>query len=279
MEHNRGGDPFLPSALRLPVPPRDASVPNIPMPNPSIDPVPLDPAMLAKLRALGGQTLLDRIIEAFLADTPGRVAAAEAGIAEGSAEAVGRAGHSLISSAGQLGATRLSERSRELESLARQGMSPALAAATAAWRLEYDAACQALRQTRAGGTGRRRLAVVEDNPDNRLLLGALLGDRYDITEYSDGPAALAGLPGLGADLVLLDISLPVMDGPEVLRRLRAAPALAGVPVIALTAHAMAGDRERFLAAGFDGYIAKPIVDETLLYDTIARLLSERGATG
>ncbi len=116
------------------------------------------------------------------------------------------------------------------------------------------------------------LAVVEDNPDNRLLLSALLEDSYELDEYIDGPAALAGIPTRPPALVLLDISLPGMEGPEVLRRLRADPALAPIPVIALTAHAMSGDRERYLALGFNGYITKPIVDESLLFGAIRELL-------
>ena len=118
----------------------------------------------------------------------------------------------------------------------------------------------------------RRIAVVEDNPDNRLLLQALLVDLYRIDEYEDGPAALIGMALTPPDLVLLDISLPEMDGPEVLRRLRAHPALRRLPVIALTAHAMTGDREKFLAMGFDGYVTKPILDEELLFATIRTLL-------
>jgi CheY-like chemotaxis protein len=121
-------------------------------------------------------------------------------------------------------------------------------------------------------SGRRRIAVVEDNADNRLLLNALLADQYDVVEFADGGEALAGLPGAGADLVLLDISLPGLDGPAVLARLRQDPALSRLPVVALTAHAMAGDRERYLALGFDDYVTKPIVDEGLLYGAIARLL-------
>lgn len=120
---------------------------------------------------------------------------------------------------------------------------------------------------------RHRLAVVEDNPDNRLLLQALLADQYDIDEYEDGPSALARLAGARPALVLLDISLPGMDGSEVLRRIRATPGLDALPVIALTAHAMSGDRDRFLAEGFNGYVTKPIVDEELLYAAIRELLS------
>lgn len=118
-----------------------------------------------------------------------------------------------------------------------------------------------------------RLALVEDNPDNRLLVHALLEDAYELTDYETGAAALAGIPYQRPDLVLLDVSLPEMDGTEVLRRLRTDPALAGLPVVALTAHAMAGDREKYLALGFDDYVTKPLVDEQALLDAIARHLN------
>ena len=117
-----------------------------------------------------------------------------------------------------------------------------------------------------------RIAIVEDNPDNRLLLQALLVDQYALDEYEDGPTALDGIPRSVPALILLDVSLPGMDGPEVLRRLRGMPGLDRIPVIALTAHAMTGDRERLLAQGFDDYIAKPILDEELLYTAIRTLL-------
>jgi CheY-like chemotaxis protein len=122
---------------------------------------------------------------------------------------------------------------------------------------------------------RHRLAVIEDNPDNRLLLQALLNDAYDIEEYEDGPSALAGMPAAMPALVLLDISLPGMDGSEVLRRIRGTPGLDTLPVIALTAHAMSGDRARFLGEGFNGYVTKPIVDEERLYSAIRELLTPK----
>ncbi len=124
----------------------------------------------------------------------------------------------------------------------------------------------------------KRIAVVEDNPDNRLLVRVILEPLYEVTEYEAGFLALEGLPKDKPDLVLLDVSLPEMDGTEVLRRLRANEQLRGLPVIALTAHAMAGDREKFLLAGFDDYVTKPIVDETLLLDAIAKLLSKSPAS-
>jgi CheY-like chemotaxis protein len=118
----------------------------------------------------------------------------------------------------------------------------------------------------------KRIAVVEDNEDNRLLVEAILSDSYELDQYASGPEALAGIRATPPDLVLLDISLPGMDGREVLRQLRADPATAHLPVIALTAHAMTGDREALLGVGFDDYISKPILDEALLLDAIAKLI-------
>ena len=118
----------------------------------------------------------------------------------------------------------------------------------------------------------KTVALVEDNPDNRLLVRVILESLYEVTEYENGFAALEGLPKERPDLVLLDVSLPEMDGTEVLRRIRADANLRDLPVIALTAHAMAGDREKYLAAGFDEYVTKPIVDETLLLGAIKKLL-------
>ena len=110
----------------------------------------------------------------------------------------------------------------------------------------------------------KRVAVVEDNADNRLLLQAILDGLYDVVEYENGIDALNGLAAQLPDLVLLDISLPGMDGNEILARIRADEHLRRLPVIALTAHAMSGDREKYLNAGFNDYITKPIVDETIL---------------
>jgi CheY-like chemotaxis protein len=119
-----------------------------------------------------------------------------------------------------------------------------------------------------------RIAVVEDNPDNRLLAVALLEGTYTCDEYETGFDALTGMAASIPDLVLLDISLPGIDGVETLRRLRADARLARLPVIAVTAHAMAGDRERFLAAGFDDYLTKPILDEQVLFGAITRGLAK-----
>ena len=121
-----------------------------------------------------------------------------------------------------------------------------------------------------------KIAVVEDNPDNRFLVQAILEDDYEISEYETGAEAVEGIPEDLPDLILLDISLPEMDGPEVLVRIRNDERTREIPVIALTAHAMAGDREKYLAQGFDDYVTKPIVDESVLLDAIERWLEETG---
>ena len=118
-----------------------------------------------------------------------------------------------------------------------------------------------------------KIAVVEDNPDNRFLVQALLEDTYEISEFETGQEAVAGLLEDNPDLVLLDISLPEMDGTEVLIWIREQEEFQDLPVIALTAHAMAGDREKYLAAGFNDYVTKPIIDESVLLKAIERCLT------
>jgi CheY-like chemotaxis protein len=119
----------------------------------------------------------------------------------------------------------------------------------------------------------KRIAVVDDNPVNRRLIRAILKKHsYEIVEYGTGVEAVAGLADGVSELVLLDISLPDIDGTEVLRQIRLNPALRKVPVIAVTAHALTGDRERFLEAVFDDYMSKPIVDVNEVVEKIKRHL-------
>jgi CheY-like chemotaxis protein len=120
-----------------------------------------------------------------------------------------------------------------------------------------------------------KLALVEDNPDNRLLVQAILDEMFDIDEYENGRLALEGITANPPDLILLDISLPEIDGVEVLQRLRKDPAMSKIPAIALTAHAMAGDKEALLSQGFNGYVEKPIMDETVLIQAIQEQLKSR----
>jgi len=123
----------------------------------------------------------------------------------------------------------------------------------------------------------KKIALVEDNADNRLLVQVMLGDLFEVIPYESGGEALEGIARDKPDLILLDISLPEMDGNEVLRRLRADKATSALPVIALTAHAMAGDREKYLATGFDDYVTKPILEEEILISTIHKVFAGRAS--
>ena len=116
------------------------------------------------------------------------------------------------------------------------------------------------------------VAVVDDNADNRLIIRTILEDQYQIEEYSGGTEAMGAFRNKRPDVVILDISLPEMDGTEILNLIRSDPSLRALPVIALTAHAMVGDREKYLALGFNDYVAKPILDMNLLFSSIQRLL-------
>src|SRR5215510_5316507 len=116
----------------------------------------------------------------------------------------------------------------------------------------------------------RTIAVVDDNADNRLIIRTILEDQYQVIEFSSGLDAIAGFKKTRPDVVILDISLPEMDGTEILRRIRDDKELHDLPVIALTAHAMVGDREKYLAAGFNDYVAKPILDMSVLFSTLER---------
>jgi len=123
-----------------------------------------------------------------------------------------------------------------------------------------------------------KILLVEDNELNRDMLSRRLSRRgHQVVEATDGEAALALAASERPDLILMDMSLPVLDGWEATRRLKAAPATRPIPVIALTAHAMVTDRERSLEAGCDDFDTKPVEIERLL-DKIARLLPT-GGTG
>jgi two-component system cell cycle response regulator DivK len=106
---------------------------------------------------------------------------------------------------------------------------------------------------------KKRILIVEDNRDSRELVAKVLkAHGYEILEAHDGAEALETIRREKPDLILMDISLPKIDGYEATRCLKNDPELQTIPVIALTAHAMKGDREKALAAGCDGYITKPI---------------------
>jgi CheY-like chemotaxis protein len=119
------------------------------------------------------------------------------------------------------------------------------------------------------------IAVVEDNEDSAVLLQALLEDSYKVIVYNTGGAALTGFEKCIPDIVLLDISLPDIDGIEVLKQIRKNDRLKHLQVVALTAHAMKGDETSFLLKGFDKYLSKPILDGQVLLDMIHNLLQEK----
>lgn len=115
------------------------------------------------------------------------------------------------------------------------------------------------------------LLIVEDTELNRELLAQLLEDQHTLLFAEDGMTALEMTARARPDLILMDLSLPRMDGWEVTRRLKSDPALRHIPIIVLTAHAMRGDEERARACGCDDFLTKPI-DETALFDKIGRHL-------
>ena len=111
----------------------------------------------------------------------------------------------------------------------------------------------------------RTVLIVDDDAALRRALAVALGDHgYRAAEAADGAAALGWLGRERADAVLLDLRMPGMDGMEVLRRIRALPELAGVPIIAVTSYALSGDEAKTRAAGCDGYVAKPFSPRQLL---------------
>jgi CheY-like chemotaxis protein/anti-sigma regulatory factor (Ser/Thr protein kinase) len=108
-----------------------------------------------------------------------------------------------------------------------------------------------------------RILVIEDSPDIRALMRMLLeSEGYDVAVAGDGQSGVAAARKERPDLILMDLSLPVLSGWEAAREIKADPEIGAIPILAVTAHAMHGDRERALAAGCDGFIPKPIDEET-----------------
>jgi two-component system, cell cycle response regulator DivK len=111
----------------------------------------------------------------------------------------------------------------------------------------------------------KRILLIEDNEENRDGLSRHLRRKgFEVLMATDGAQGLAQARAEAPDLILMDMSLPVLDGWEATRQLKAAPETRAVPVIALTAHAMAGDREKALEAGCDDYDTKPVEFPRLL---------------
>ncbi len=117
----------------------------------------------------------------------------------------------------------------------------------------------------------KRLLIIEDVELNTDLLVQILEEDYALLTASDGAEGLRLAGDARPDAILLDLSLPLIDGWEVARRLKSDPELRHIPVIALSAHAMQGDEDRALEAGCDVYLAKPI-DEDLLLETLRHRL-------
>ena len=110
-----------------------------------------------------------------------------------------------------------------------------------------------------------KILVIEDNEQNMYLVTFILEKRgYQVVQARDGREGIELAGRVKPTLILLDIQLPVMDGNAVARELRSNPALADVPIVAVTSYAMVGDREKTLAAGCTGYIEKPINPETFM---------------
>lgn len=111
----------------------------------------------------------------------------------------------------------------------------------------------------------KKILVVEDTEDNRQILRDLLGMAgYTLVEAHDGAQGVAMATEHRPDLILMDIQMPVMDGYEATRRIKADPALAAIPVIAVTSYALSGDEAKTRAAGCDGYVAKPYSPRQML---------------
>lgn len=125
----------------------------------------------------------------------------------------------------------------------------------------------------------KRVLVVEDNERNRKVVRIVLNAQgYEVLEATNADEALEILRTDTPDLILMDIGLPGMSGDELTRQIKAAPQWANLPIIALTAHAMKGEREQFLDAGCDDYISKPI-DTHVLVDLVQNYLPKDEKNG
>jgi CheY-like chemotaxis protein len=121
----------------------------------------------------------------------------------------------------------------------------------------------------------RQLLVVEDDPDNLALLTAILGDKYRIKGCTSVAEALLALEGFIPDLLVLDVGMRPVDGVEFLKAIRMIPGYGTIPAIALTGYARDGDKQRFLEAGFQAVVTKPIMDQAALESLIENTLNVR----
>jgi two-component system cell cycle response regulator DivK len=119
----------------------------------------------------------------------------------------------------------------------------------------------------------KKILIIEDVGFNSDLLVQLLEDSYEILTAADGAAGIALAASAHPDLIIMDLSLPVVDGWEATRRIKADPVLQHIPIIALSSHAMRGDEEKARQAGCDDYLSKPL-DEDLLFEKLGQFLGE-----
>jgi two-component system cell cycle response regulator DivK len=126
--------------------------------------------------------------------------------------------------------------------------------------------------TKQGVKAMKKILIVEDVEFNRDLIVQLLEDDYEILTAADGEEGIRLAERERPDLILMDLSLPVIDGWEATRRLKANEALKNIPIIALSAHVMMGDEEKARKCGCDDYLSKPL-DEDLLFEKIAQFLA------
>jgi CheY-like chemotaxis protein len=119
----------------------------------------------------------------------------------------------------------------------------------------------------------KRILIVEDIEFNRDLLVQLLEDNYEILTATDGAAGITAAERERPDLIVMDLSLPGVNGWEATRRIKAIPALQHIPIIALSSHAMRGDEEKARQAGCDDYLSKPL-DEDLLFEKLTQFLGD-----
>ena len=111
----------------------------------------------------------------------------------------------------------------------------------------------------------KRILIVEDQADNRQIIRDMLGATdYEITEAENGEQALAAIAKQRPDLILMDIQLPIMDGYEATRRIKADPTTKSIPIIAVTSYALSGDEQKARAAGCDDFVSKPYSPRQLL---------------
>jgi two-component system cell cycle response regulator DivK len=122
----------------------------------------------------------------------------------------------------------------------------------------------------------KRILVVEDQEDNRRIVRDLLTSvGYELIEAHDGEAGVRLAKEQRPDLILMDIQLPVLDGYQATRRIKADPELRSIPIVVVTSYALSGDDQKAVAAGCDGYVAKPFSPRQLLA-TVRKFLGETG---